>query len=133
MEEGVGFASMKEIKIGRYIIIDGIPCKVVNIDVSSPGKHGSAKMRVTAMGIFDGQKKTLLKPSDGEAEVPVIAKKKAQIVSVEGNNAQVMDLETYQVDTLPIPEDMQGKIKAGEEVELIEAMGRHALSRVISQ
>ncbi|EQD40574.1 translation initiation factor IF-5A, partial [mine drainage metagenome] len=51
MEEGVGFASMKEIKVGRYIIIDGIPCKVVNIDVSSPGKHGSAKMRVTAIGI----------------------------------------------------------------------------------
>ncbi|MCL4391048.1 MAG: translation initiation factor IF-5A [Candidatus Micrarchaeaceae archaeon] len=133
MEEGVGFASMKEIKVGRYIIIDGIPCKVVSIDVSSPGKHGSAKMRVTAIGIFDGQKKTLLKPSDGEAEVPVIAKKKAQIVSIEGNNAQVMDLETYEVDTLPIPEELQGKLKAGEEVELIEAMGRHALSRVINQ
>jgi translation initiation factor 5A len=133
MEEGVGFASMKEIKVGRYIIIDGIPCKVVSIDVSSPGKHGSAKMRVTAIGIFDGQKKTLLKPSDGEAEVPVITKKKAQIVSIEGNNAQVMDLETYQVDTLPIPEELQGKLKAGEEVELIEAMGRHALSRVINQ
>ena len=133
MEEGVGFASMKEIKVGRYIIIDGIPCKVVSIDVSSPGKHGSAKMRVTAIGIFDGQKKTLLKPSDGEAEVPVITKKKAQIVSIEGNNAQVMDLETYEVDTLPIPEELQGKLKAGEEVELIEAMGRHALSRVINQ
>ncbi|MEM3985016.1 MAG: translation initiation factor IF-5A [Candidatus Micrarchaeaceae archaeon] len=133
MEEGVGFASMKEIKVGRYIIIDGIPCKVVSIDVSSPGKHGSAKMRVTAIGIFDGQKKTLLKPSDGEAEVPVIAKKKAQIVSIEGNNAQVMDLETYEVDTLPIPEELQGKLEAGEEVELIEAMGRHALSRVINQ
>jgi translation initiation factor 5A precursor (eIF-5A) len=52
MEEGVGFASMKEIKVGRYIIIDGIPCKVVSIDVSSPGKHGSAKMRVTAIGIL---------------------------------------------------------------------------------
>ena len=133
MEEGVGFASMKDIKVGRYIIIDGIPCKVVNIDVSSPGKHGSAKMRVTAIGIFDGQKKTLLKPSDGEAEVPIIAKKKAQVVSVEENNAQVMDLETYQVDTLPIPEELRGKLKAGEEVELLEAMGRHALSRVINQ
>ncbi|MEM0201742.1 MAG: translation initiation factor IF-5A [Candidatus Micrarchaeaceae archaeon] len=133
MEEGVGFASMKSIKVGRYIIIDGIPCKVVNIDVSSPGKHGSAKMRITAIGIFDGQKKTLLKPSDGETEVPVITKKKAQIVSIEGNNAQVMDLETYQVDTLPIPEELQGKLKAGEEVELIEAMGRHALSRLINQ
>ncbi|EQD46261.1 translation initiation factor eIF-5A, partial [mine drainage metagenome] len=60
-------------------------------------------------------------------------KRKAQIVSIEGNNAQVMDLETYQVSTLPIPEELQGKLKAGEEVELLEAMGRQALSRIINQ
>ena len=38
---------MKEIKVGRFVLIDGVPCKVVNIETSAPGKHGAAKMRVT--------------------------------------------------------------------------------------
>ncbi|MEM3841179.1 MAG: translation initiation factor IF-5A [Candidatus Micrarchaeaceae archaeon] len=131
MEGETTFSTMKELRIGRYVLIDGIPCKVVAIDVSSPGKHGSAKMRVTAIGIFDGQKKTLLKPSDSDVEVPVINKKKAQVVSVEGSSAQIMDLETYEVFTLPIPEEMVGKLKSGGEVELIEAMGNRAISRSV--
>ncbi|MCL4388968.1 MAG: translation initiation factor IF-5A [Candidatus Marsarchaeota archaeon] len=131
MEGETTYSTMKELRIGRYVLIDGIPCKVVDIDISSPGKHGSAKMRVTAIGIFDGQKKTILKPSDSDVEVPVINKKKAQVVSVEGSSAQVMDLETYEVFTLPIPEELQGKLKSGNEVELLEAMGNKTISRTV--
>lgn len=129
-EEEILRVSMKEIKVGRFILIDGIPCKVVDIETSSPGKHGSAKMRITAIGIFDGQKKTFLKPSDGDTEVPVIKKKRAQIVSINGPNAQIMDSETYEVYELPIPEELKGKIAAGNEVEVMEAMGRRMLSRI---
>lgn len=129
-EEEILRVSMKEIKVGRFILIDGIPCKVVDIETSSPGKHGSAKMRITAIGIFDGQKKTFLKPSDGDTEVPVIKKKRAQVVSINGSNVQIMDSETYEVYELPIPEELKGKIAAGNEVEVMEAMGRRMLSRV---
>ncbi len=122
---------MKDMKVGKYVLIEGIPCKVVDIDISSPGKHGSAKMRLVAIGIFDGQKKTLLLPAHSDVEVPVITKKKAQVVSVEGNNAQIMDLETYEVYFLSIPEELAGKIKAGGEIEVLEAMGRRALSKTI--
>ncbi|ASI13425.1 translation initiation factor aIF5A [Candidatus Mancarchaeum acidiphilum] len=123
--------TMKDIHVGRYIIIDGVPCKVVDIETSSPGKHGSAKMRVTAMGIFDGSKKTLLKPSDADADVPVIKKKKAQVVSISGNSAQIMDSETYEVYDLPIPEELDGKVVAGSEVEILEAMGKRAISKTV--
>ena len=87
-------------------------------------------MRVTAIGIFDGQKKTLLKPSDGDAEVPIIKKRKAQVVSVTNDSAQLMDSETYEVFDLPIPDDLKGKVVAGSEVEILEAMGRKALSKI---
>jgi translation initiation factor 5A len=130
--DDISYASMKEIKVGRFILIDGVPCKVVDIDISSPGKHGHAKMRVTAIGIFDGEKKTLLKPSDADIEVPNIKKKKAQVVSVTGEMAQLMDTETYEVFDIKITDEFRGKLNAGGEVELIEAMGRKALSRVLS-
>ncbi len=132
MGDEVTLVSMKEVRIGRYIIIDGIPCRVVDIETSSPGKHGSAKMRVTGMGMFDGQKKTLLKPSSADVEAPVITKKKAQVVSVADATAQLMDSETYEVYDLPLTDEFKGKLKPGILVEVMEAMGRRALSRALT-
>ena len=130
-EDGeIGRESMKDMRIGRYIMIDGIPCKVVEIETSAPGKHGSAKMRVTGIGMFDGQKKSLIKTSHADAEVPIIKKRKAQVVSVTENTAQLMDSETYEVYDVPITDEYKGKLSAGKEVEVVEAMGRKALMRV---
>src|SRR5271157_2786294 len=123
-EDEIEHLSMKEIKDGRYLLIDGIPCRVVQIETSAPGKHGSAKMRVTAIGIFDGHKKVMIKPVSADVEVPILKKKKAQVVSVTGTNAQLMDSETYEVYELPIPEEFAGKVVAGIEVETLEAMGK---------
>ncbi len=131
VDEGeVQHESARDIKIGRYVLIDGIACRVVEIETSKPGKHGAAKMRVTAMGIFDGQKKSMILPTTADADVPVIKKRKAQVVSVAETSAQIMDSETYEVYDIPITEEFQGKLTAGKEVEVIEAMGRRALSRV---
>ena len=127
----ITYGTMKDLKVGRFVMIDGIACRVVDIEVSAPGKHGAAKMRITGIGIFDGQKKTLLKPSSGDIEVPVITKKKAQVVSVTDTTAQVMDLESYETFDLPIPDDMKGSVKAGAEIEIMEASGRRAISRVM--
>lgn len=122
---------MKDLKPGRFLLIDGVPCRVVEIDVSSPGKHGAAKMRITAVGIFDGSKKTLLKPSSADIEVPVINKKKAQVVSITENLVQLMDLESYETYEVPIPEDLKGSLKPGVEVEVMESMNKKAISRVM--
>lgn len=131
MAEDIMYSSMKEVKPGRFILIDGIPCRVVELDFSAPGKHGAAKVRVTAVGIFDGQKRTLLKPSNADVEVPLITKKKAQVVSTTDSSVQLMDLDSYETFELPIPEDMKNSIKPGAEIELIESMGKKAISRVI--
>lgn len=122
--------SMKELRVGRYIIIDSIPCRVVEIETSAPGKHGSAKMRVTAIGMFDGQKKTIIKPSSADIEVPIVSKRKASVVSVSETSVQLMDAETYEVYELPITDEFRGKLEAGKEVEIIEALGRRSLARV---
>ena len=131
-EDEIQFVTLKDMRIGKYLLIDGIPCRIVDIETSSPGKHGSAKMRISAIGIFDGQKKTLLKPADADAEAPVIKKKKAQVVSINGPNVQLMDSETYEVFELPITDELQGKLNPGAEVEILEAMGRRALSRMLT-
>lgn len=123
---------MKELRNGRFILIDGIPCRVVEIDLSAPGKHGAAKMRVTAVGVFDNQKRTLLKPSSGDAEVPIINKKKAQVVSISDDRAQLMDSETFETFEINITEEFRAQLKPGAEVELLIYGDNRAISRVLS-
>jgi translation initiation factor 5A len=131
MSNDIIYIPVKDVKEGRFILIDNVPCKVVDIETSAPGKHGSAKVRITAIGIFDGQKRTLLKPSSADVEAPVITKKRAQVVSISGNMAQLMDLESYETYELQIPEELKESIKPGAEVEIIESMNQRAISRVI--
>ena len=130
MADDITYASMRDIKVGRFLLIDGIPCKVVEIETSAPGKHGSAKMRVTAVGIFDGQKRTLLKPSDGDIEVPIINKKRAQVVSVSGGTAQLMDMETYETYDIKLPEEFKN-LRSGIEVELLAYGENKSISRIL--
>ncbi len=124
------FGVMKDLKVGKYVIIDDIPCRIVEIESSAPGKHGAAKMRVTAIGIFDGQKKTLLKPSDADVKIPVIERKAGQVVSITGESAQIMDLEDYSTFDMAIPQDLKNEVVAGKEVEYMDSMGRKIITRV---
>ncbi len=107
---------IKNLKPGSYITIDGEPCKVVGVTKSKPGKHGATKVRLEAMGIFDNKRRFVLKPSTATVDVPIIEKKKAQIVNITGDIAQLMDLETYETFETTVPEEFKGKLEPGTEV-----------------
>jgi translation initiation factor 5A len=124
------FAIAKELREGKYVLIDDVPCKVVEIESSKPGKHGAAKMRITGIGVFEGQKKTLLSPGDQDVEIPIIERKNVMILSVSGNSAQVMDQTTNEVYDIEIPQELQANAAAGKEAEIIEAMGRRKMERI---
>jgi translation initiation factor 5A len=124
------FAVAKDCREGKYLLIDDIPCRIVQIESSKPGKHGAAKMRITAIGIFNGQKKTLLTPGDADVEVPIIDRKTVQVLSVSGATAQVMDKETYEVYDMDINEELAGQVEPGKEVDILAAMGNKKMERV---
>ncbi|MBI4214665.1 translation initiation factor IF-5A [archaeon] len=126
----IQFGTVKDLKEGKLVVIDGEPCKVVGIDFAKTGKHGSSKARVEAISLFSGNKKTLLKPSDATCEIPIIDKRAAQVVAITGGTMQLMDLQTYESYEMPIPEEYKDKIVQGGEVEIQEVMGRKLLSRV---
>lgn len=124
------FGSMGDLKVGKFVLIDGIACKVVGMQKSKPGKHGAAKMRIDAIGLFDGTKHTLMKPTDADVEIPIINRKRAQIVNVSGNSAQLMDLESYETFEVEIPEDMRSEAEAGKEIQYLETMGKRLFTRM---
>jgi len=121
-------AEIRELKVNRYIVIDDEPCRIISIQTSKPGKHGEAKARLEAVGLFDGQKRTIVHPVTHKSRVPISDKRKAQIVSTHGNVAQLMDLATYATFELPVPEDLQGKLASGQEILYMEALGRRKFS-----
>lgn len=99
---------------GNHVMIEGEPCEVRGVSMSSPGKHGSAKAKIKARGIFDEKDRHITKPGDSMMMQPDVDKKIGQIVSKEGNIAQVMDMDTYETSEMELPEDLN----AGEGDEI---------------
>lgn len=123
-------AEVRELKEGRYMVIDNEPCKIMSISTSKPGKHGEAKARIEAIGIFDGNKKSVVYPVKHRVQVPIIDKRTAQIVSLTGAEVQLMDLETYEMFHLPITDDVKDDLKPGGEILYLVAMDRKKITRV---
>lgn len=121
-----------KLKEGRFVIIDDEPCRIVGYTTSAPGKHGHAKAKIDAIGVFDGQKRTVVRPTSAKIEVPIIERGSAQVLAIMANNAQLMDLTTYETFELPIPMSLRGEVREGIEVEYIQALGRRKIERVKS-
>jgi translation initiation factor 5A len=123
-------AEVRELKEGRYLIIDEEPCKILSIQTSKPGKHGEAKARIDAVGLFDEKKRSIVHPVTHKVQVPMIDKRKAQILAIAGTEVQLMDLENFENFTLPITEEFEGQLHPGEEVLYMIAMGRRKITKV---
>ena len=118
---------VRELKVGRYLNIDGEPCKIVSMSTSKPGKHGSAKASIEATSIFTGAKRSLISPVSSKVQVPMIDKRKGQILSIRDNEIQLMDLETFETFSMAINDDHESDLVEGGEVMYLVAMGRQRL------
>ncbi|MBI3588388.1 translation initiation factor IF-5A [Candidatus Micrarchaeota archaeon] len=124
------FAQMGDLKVGKYVMIEGLPCRVVSMDKSKPGKHGAAKISIVAMSLFDNTKHSLMKSSDADCEVPLVERRRAQVISIDGTSANLMDLETFETFEVTVPEEMREAIEAGKETQYMQVMGRKLLLQV---
>lgn len=118
------------IKEGSYIVIDGVACKAVNVETSKSGKHGHAKARITAIGLIDEKKREIVLPAHDNVDVPIIDKKTAQVLSVSGDMANVMDAETYETFDLKIPEDMKGQVVEGCQIIFWGILGEKVMKQL---
>ena len=109
------------------MLIDDAPCKIVEITMSKPGKHGEAKGRIVAIGIFDNQKRSVVYPVKHKVKVPIIEKKNAQVLSVTNKEAQLMDSETFETFLVPLSDEELGKVTPGTEISYWEAMGKRKI------
>ncbi|MCL4445049.1 MAG: translation initiation factor IF-5A [Thermoplasmataceae archaeon] len=120
-------AEVRELKVGRYMLIDEEPCKIMEITMSKPGKHGEAKARIVAIGAFDNQKRSVVFPVKHKIKVPIIEKKTAQVLSITNKEAQLMDSETFETFIIPLDDDIIDRVKPGTEIPYWDTMGKRKI------
>ncbi len=108
--------SANNVQKGSSIILDGAACKVVDVEISKPGKHGHTKVRVSAVGLVDDKKRIVVMPGHDNVEVPIIEKRSAQVLSIAGDKANVMDSENFETFDLKIPDELKGHVVEGVSV-----------------
>ncbi|PIZ52203.1 translation initiation factor IF-5A, partial [Candidatus Woesearchaeota archaeon CG_4_10_14_0_2_um_filter_33_13] len=108
--------SVGTLKKGDTIIIDGVACKVTDTATSRPGKHGHAKVNLMAVGMMDNKKRNIVLPGHDKVEAPIVEKKNAQVLSVSGTTANVMDAESFETFEMEIPEELINDVHEGVEV-----------------
>ena len=118
------------LKKGDTVIINESPCKVTDISISRPGKHGHAKVNLTAVGMLDEKKRNIIMPGHDKIEAPIVEKKNAQVLSISGNTASVMDTISYETFDIDIPEVLKSEVKEGEEVLYWTIMGMKVIKQV---
>lgn len=115
---------------GNYMLMNDAPCVIKSIQTSRPGKHGHAKCRIEAIGLLDNQKRIEIFPGDDKVHVPIVEKKTAQVLSISGDTANVMDMETYETFDLKIPEEFKVQVKEGAEVVYWTIMDQKVIKQV---
>ena len=118
------------IQKGSFIIMEGAACRVVDVEISKPGKHGHSKVRISAVGLTDDKKRIAVMPGHDNVEVPIIEKRQAQVLSVQGDNANVMDSETYETFDLKVPEEFKGQVADGSSVTYWTILNERVIKQV---
>ncbi|OGJ13094.1 translation initiation factor IF-5A [Candidatus Pacearchaeota archaeon RBG_19FT_COMBO_34_9] len=117
-----------EVKVGTNIIIDGESCTVKKIDVSKTGKHGHAKCRVECVGILSDNKKVFVVPGHERLEVPLVDKRKGQVLSIE-DKVSIMDLESFETLEVAAPEEVKAELETNSNVEYWDVEGAKIIKR----
>lgn len=117
-----------DMKVGTSITIDKDAYIVKKIDISKTGKHGHSKARVEAIGIINNQKKVFVVPGHERFEVPIIYKRKGQVLSM-GNKISIMDLESFESLEVACPDEIKSELEENSNVEYWDIEGEKIIRR----
>jgi len=116
---------------GTTILVDGEAYVVKSNDISKTGKHGAAKCRIEAIGVLNNKKKVIAVPGHERFEVPMIEKRRGQVLSVSESTATIMDLESYETLDLPFMEEIKEQLAPEKNIEYWDIEGKKCIMRVM--
>jgi len=117
-----------EARVGTNILINKEPYTIKKIDISKTGKHGHAKARIEAINIINGQKKVFVIPGHDKLEIPLVNKRKGQVLSI-GEKVSVMDLESFETLEITCPKEIKSELEGNSNVEYWDIEGEKIIKR----
>ncbi len=100
-----------QIKNGDCIILNNIPCKIVNCHHTVEGKHGAMKVHLTGIGIFNKKKINKIYKGADKLNKPQIIHQEGQIISIDEDDYLTILLNTGgQEYDVRIMEDVKERI-----------------------
>ena len=117
-----------EARPGTNILIEGDAYTVKKVDISKTGKHGHSKCRIEAQGIISPQKKVFVIPGHDKLEVPMVDKRKGQVLSM-GDHVSRMDLENFETIDVMCPEEIKVELSENSNVEYWDIEGQKIIRR----
>ena len=121
---GTDRVEIRTLKVGRFCVVDDEAYKILSISTSKPGKHGSAKARISLESIFTGKKISHVGSVTDSINVPMIEKGTATVTHLDGSEVHAMNDRDYSMMILPMPSTGVGMtIEAGQKIMWQEALG----------
>lgn len=119
-----------EARVGTSILLEGESYTIKKMDISKTGKHGHSKCRIEAVGIINNQKKVFVIPGHDRLEIPMIDKRKGQVLSLgDGGEVSVMDLESFETLDVPCSEEIKSTLEVNSNVEYWDIEGKKMVKR----
>lgn len=119
-----------DVRSGTSILLEGEAYTVKKVDISKTGKHGHSKVRIEAVGIINDNKKVFVVPGHERFEVPMIDKRKAQVLSLGADKRiSVMDLESYETIELDCPKEIKSELEVNSNIEYWDVEGEKVVKR----
>ena len=102
------------LKKGSYAMLNGFPCRVVEISSSKTGKHGHAKASIVGIDIFTHKKHEDSAPSSHSIDAPFVLRKEYQLADISSDgfiSALLENGETKNDLKLPSEEEDQKMVE----------------------
>ncbi|NCO11025.1 translation initiation factor IF-5A [Candidatus Pacearchaeota archaeon CG_4_9_14_0_2_um_filter_39_13] len=120
-----------EARTGTTIIVEGDAYTVRSNDISKTGKHGASKCRIEAIAIIGGKKKVIAVPGHERFEVPLIEKRKGQVLSISESTVSLMDMESFETLDVAFDEEVKDQLEIEKQVEYWDIEGTKIVKRVL--
>jgi len=105
--QNTNYKTTGSVKKGECVVINGRPCKIVDTSTSKTGKHGHAKVNITAIDVITGQKISDLRSLTSTSEHVDVKTTEYSLVDISADNfITIMSPSGTVRSDLPLPDDL---------------------------